>query len=387
MRARGLWLALALSLVACGTSPSSAPSPSPSPARSTSTGRARAVLFVVLDGLVDTPAARAATPRVSALATEGSRFVMRTAGRVAPPSVGALLASAPPPLLGLEPEHGTLSPNVWTLADVMRCRDLRSAAFVSNGYLNRESGFARSWSDYLDAMPGWQENATEAVVTGASTWIREAGDARWLVLVNLVEAYAPSERGAVGSSEWLAARSATWSASDAETLDAAQLVRLRRADAALGRLVDAVRAGPYGRNVLVVVTSSGPPVREPPSGARVDFAVPGTDVPLVFAGPGSPPPSSETASALDVAPTILEALGLPLPRSFHGRSLGPAHAEIPEAQRTVPEPYVHGMTRDWCQLVILGYGSTLTEGDCAALTSVADRDQRGYDLLAPTLCP
>ena len=56
------------------------------------------------------------------------------------------------------------------------------------------------------------------------------------------------------------------------------------------------------------------------------------DVPLVFVAPGlAPREVAQPVMLLDVAPTVLDVLGLPLPPSFQGRSLAGALAGLPLA--------------------------------------------------------
>jgi len=104
----------------------------------------------------------------------------------------------------------------------------------------------------------------------------------------------------------------------------------------LARLLEG--AGVAGRTVVVLLSDHGEEFWEHGSVLH-SFTVYGEvlNVPLVFSGPGIP--SGATVSApvrlIDVAPTILELLGIPKPPSFQGRSLLPVIDEVETQMRPV----------------------------------------------------
>lgn len=97
-------------------------------------------------------------------------------------------------------------------------------------------------------------------------------------------------------------------------------------------------AGVAGRTIVVLLSDHGEEFWEHGSvlhGLTVYREV--VNVPLVFSGPGIP--SGATVSApvrlIDVAPTILELLGIPRPPGFQGRSLLPVIDEVETLARPV----------------------------------------------------
>ena len=94
----------------------------------------------------------------------------------------------------------------------------------------------------------------------------------------------------------------------------------RRMDAALGGLIEAASLFETSDTLLVVMADhggGGADLRDHDSAHPLDRTIP-----IVFAGGGVTPGAlSGPISLLDVPPTILWALGAPVPRSYHGRVL------------------------------------------------------------------
>ena len=92
-----------------------------------------------------------------------------------------------------------------------------------------------------------------------------------------------------------------------------------RFDDGLGLLLAAVdRAGLASRTVIMVMSDNGPPF----PGAKSTCYEPGLRTPLVVAWPGVAPRVVATpVSLIDIAPTVLDAAGLPPVASLAGKSL------------------------------------------------------------------
>lgn len=94
----------------------------------------------------------------------------------------------------------------------------------------------------------------------------------------------------------------------------------RRMDAALGSLIEAASLFERADTLLIVMADhggGGAQSRDHDSAHPLDRTIP-----IIFAGGGLTPRTlREPVSLLDVPPTILWALGAPVPASYHGRPL------------------------------------------------------------------
>ncbi len=129
------------------------------------------------------------------------------------------------------------------------------------------------------------------------------------------------------------------------------------ADAMMGRVLDALEAGPYADNTIVVFWSDhGYHHGEKWNWGKHTLWERTSNVPFIWAGPGVArgERTDVTASLIDMYPTFVEMCGLPKPRQrLEGRSLAAALANPAKAQdRNAFLPYVNPreyavINRDW----------------------------------------
>lgn len=124
----------------------------------------------------------------------------------------------------------------------------------------------------------------------------------------------------------------------------AYLASVSFADAMLGRLLDALDAGPHAANTLIVAFSDhGYHLGEKGITGKNSLWERSTRVPLLFAGPGvrAGQVCRRPAELLDVYPTLAELCGLPAPANVEGRSLRPQLRNA-RARRAAPALTTHG---------------------------------------------
>lgn len=111
-------------------------------------------------------------------------------------------------------------------------------------------------------------------------------------------------------------------------------------DAQVGRIVDALTAGPYAENTIVVLWSDhGWHLGEKAITGKNSLWERATRVPLVFAGPhvSADQKCDQPVELLDVYPTLADLCGLPLPESLEGHSLTP---QLRDAAAVRPWPAI-----------------------------------------------
>lgn len=285
------------------------------------------VLLVVVDGLrADAPGCYGGethTPHLDALAARGTLFEdARAPSAWALPSVASLFTSSHPWRHGCDERGRVIDPGLATLAERLHAAGYRCVASVGNPLVDDAYGFGRGFDAYdayahefesrlfvprlldatlrflgrVDGEPGLDASVLGADVNGAlRTYARPADDRPTFLYFHYG---APGANDAAGT------------------------------DRALGELLEELAQTRRPEETLIVVTAShGADRRE--LGREV------VHIPLVLAGPGVARGLrvSGCADLLDVAPTVLELVGVATPPSFAGRSLAPlfrAGAEFEE---------------------------------------------------------
>jgi arylsulfatase A-like enzyme/Tfp pilus assembly protein PilF len=261
-----------------------------------------------------------ATPHIDRFARGGTLF-SQTNSQVplTLPSHVSMLTSTYPFANGIEDNGEHLGPNAITLADVLKANGYRTAAFVGGFVLDRRFGLDRGFELYDSPFqsiqkagvdPGEVKRFGQEVTGAAARWLERNSDHPFFLFVHLYDLHTPyvlppSERG-------------RGSGYDAE---------LGYLDEALGEFWNKLEKSGLADRALVVFTSDhGESLGEHGEGTHGYFIYQSTlRVPLIIHWPeGSrpaPPRIDEPVSLLDVAPTVLQFVGIAPPREFQGRSL------------------------------------------------------------------
>jgi arylsulfatase A-like enzyme/Flp pilus assembly protein TadD len=331
------------------------------PALAAPPGKARGfnLVFVTLDTvradyLSCYGSTQAKTPALDALAAGGVRVAQ--AATTAPMTLVAhasLLTGKYPPRHGVR-NNGTfrLAPGETTLAERLRARGYRTAAFIATFVLDKRFGTDQGFEVYrgvdeerpTDAEPDgdYPELPGDVVTDEALAWLdgrARSGDAApfflWLHLFDAHAPHAPPEPF----------RSAFF-----PNLYAGEVAFV---DFQVGRLVDRLRAlGQLERTVIVVFGDHGEGLDQHGENTHSLLIYDSTvRIPLIFFSPAALPRGAvvddRVVSIVDVAPTVLDLLGLP-PEAPDGVSLLRAGSRADRA--VYVESLVPRLQRGWSEL-------------------------------------
>ncbi len=282
-----------------------------------------------------------ATPHLDGLAQDGIRFANAYAQvPLTLPSHASLLSGLLPPEAGVRSNLGYVFDGSAhaTLAGMLRPAGYTSGAAVSAYVLRRDSGLARDFDLWDDAMEvheaatlGALQRPGDEAATAALRFVVGAGSKPAFAFLHLFEPHTPYEPPEPFKSRYPA------SPYDGE---------IAAADAIVGRFLDALRQrGLYQRALIVLLSDHGEGLGE--HGEREHGVLLYREtlhVPLVLKLPGGKRAGEivEAPVALvDVVPTVLQVIGVAPPPGLAGRSLLDAS---PRARRVYSEtmyPRVH----------------------------------------------
>jgi arylsulfatase A-like enzyme/Flp pilus assembly protein TadD len=262
----------------------------------------------------------AGTPWMDRLAAAGVRFEEAHAHNVVTlPSHANILSGRYPFEHGVRDNAGFRFPaGMDTLATLLKAQGYATGAFVSAFPLDGRFGLARGFDVYDDrfvdaqARPAFleQERRGTETVALARRWLDTQGDRPVFCWVHLYEPHAPYR-----PPPDLAARFA----------DRPYQGEVAAADAALGPLLEPVlSSGREGRTLVVLTADHGESLGEHGEATHGIFAYEATlRVPLLVYAPRLVSPRVERAPArhVDLLPTILAALAVPVPAGLPGRDL------------------------------------------------------------------
>jgi len=163
-----------------------------------------AVIFILIDtlradGLGCYGAGEKASPRIDALARDGALFrrAISPSSRTLP-SIMSIMTSLPPSLHGriypMEDKLKALSPDITTLAEALRQRGYRTAAFTEGGYISSFFGFDRGFDFYREpGTSGEQKGGVKETYRHAEAWLRKNSGNRFFLLLHTYQTHLPYE--------------------------------------------------------------------------------------------------------------------------------------------------------------------------------------------------
>jgi len=211
-----------------------------------------------------------------------------------------------------------LEPSTDTIAKVLRAHGYSTAAFIGSAVLDSRFGLGEGFDTYFDHFEfggaeevplGAIERRGDQVVNETLKWLKSKPKEPVFVWVHLYDPHAPYSPPEPYAREYLSRPY------DGE---------IAFADAQVGRLIVFLRQqGLFENTLLVLASDHGESLGEHGETTHGFFIYNSTlHVPLIFRKPGiAPHVLRNEVSLVDVMPTILEALGIPIPSNVQGRSL------------------------------------------------------------------
>lgn len=273
----------------------------------------------------------AETPTIDSLAERGILFE-----RAISTSPSTLPAHASL-LTGLHPlEHGLitnrrgkLADDARTLAEVLSDHGYRSAAFIAAYELASRFGLNGGFESYDDDLSGtprgpgnlYHDRPADSVVDNALAWLELQSERPLHCWIHLHDPAPPFD------------------SSDGNGRDLAYDDEIANVDRQLARVVDFVDQQEFGERTLIVIAGDhgvAPGERaEQGSGALLHDAT--LHVPLIIVPPATAGIAAmriaDPVSGVDVAPTLLDLLGIDAPRDGAGISLASAMRNEPSPER------------------------------------------------------
>jgi len=292
-------------------------------------------------GCYDYP--RPTSPAIDQLASEGVVFknVMATSPWTLP-SHGSILTGMYPSRLGLNSYESKLPSTVTTLSMLLAENGFKTAAVVNSIFLRQKHGFNQGF-DYFVATPGIN-NSAPSVIKLSKLWIRHQGQQPFFLFMHIFDthsSYVPQKKykekfvrpykgPASGSGSFLfKIRNGEYEPQKEDVDHIIDLydAEVRQVDDNLKDLFDSLRAsGVLDNSVVIICSDHGEEFLE-----HDDVFHGKTQyqellkIPLIIRGPGIPSGRriSAVSSLVDIMPTALSLLDLPIPADLDGINLAP----------------------------------------------------------------
>jgi len=265
---------------------------------------------------------RTPTPHIDALAKSGTMFSQVSA--LVPltlPSHVAMFTSMYPFANGVE-DNGVPFESGETLATVLKNAGYRTAAFVGGFVLDRRFGLSRGFDIYDSPFDLHKKTVTDTgnlkrpgaqVAAAARHWLDQNGNSLFFLFLHVYDLHTPYDLPPGPPLRW------------GEQGYSAELTYV---DGIIGDFLAYLEGRGLLNTALIVFTSDhGEGLGDHDESTHGYFLYESTlRVPLIIRWPQGwkRPPNDrvgEPASVLDIAPTILDALGLPRASAMQGRSL------------------------------------------------------------------
>jgi arylsulfatase A-like enzyme len=292
------------------------------------------VLIVMVDTVRADKLTAELTPRIDGLAHEGVHFTRGySVASNTPRAMPAFMTSRYPSMIAvdkLQSNYPILDESNVMLFETLKDAGLATYGFSSHYYFQDKRHFSQGFDQYdnegwLEVGPANHDISAPRIVPKVTAKLAELGASKqrfamWVHLFDPHSTYMEHE-------DWPITTRGT------ESLKQKYDGEIHFEDGYIGQILDAVKAAGLDGNTLVVVVSDHGEAFGVHRFAGEKMFFHGQTlydellrIPLVIRGPGIAPDRKvdSVVQLIDVAPTILDALGIAVPPSFMGRSLVPA---------------------------------------------------------------
>jgi arylsulfatase A-like enzyme len=289
---------------------------------------------------------RPTSPAIDALAARGVLF--EDVSAPSPwtlPSHASLLTGLYPRRHGLESHDFQLPAAVQTLAQILAPHGFATAAMVNSHNLSEKFGLERGFGHFIYVEEDVADVKPSRVEEEAVGWLARGPKTPFFLFLHFYDVHSdyrsapeyeqlfqrPYAGPADGSTDQLMAHRAgklELAPADADRLRDLYDAGIRQMDDGIGRILAALRAtGQLERTVVALTSDHGEEFLE--HGGVLHGRTHYEEVmrvPLIAAGPGLPEGVRvpEAVSLVDVQPTLLTLLGVPVPPGLDGIDLAPA---------------------------------------------------------------
>jgi choline-sulfatase len=262
-----------------------------------------------------------ATPHIDKLMHGGTYFSQETS--MVPltlPSHVSMLTSTYPFVSGVEDNGERLAPGAVTLAGTLRSHGYQTAAFLGSFVLDRRFGLDQGFDTYDSPAvslnsdssdPGDIKRKGEAVADAGESWLGTHSDRPFFLFLHLYDLHTPYNLSAAEEAKY----------------GKGYQGELGYIDHVIGGFWDYLAAHDLVNHSLIIFTSDhGEGLGDHGETTHGFFIYQSTlHVPLIIHWPAGKAPMTERvdtpASLLDLSPTILDAVQLPVPQAMQGASM------------------------------------------------------------------
>jgi arylsulfatase A-like enzyme/Tfp pilus assembly protein PilF len=260
------------------------------------------------------------TPVIDALASDGVLFEQAYAHSPQTlPSHTSILTGRLPFSHGVRDNVGFVVPEgTVTLAHRMKNAGYATGAFVSSFVLRRQVGLNRGFDTYDDRLPasgperglGQVQRSGADTATAAISWLRAQTSSKYFLFFHIYEPHTPYTPPVIPAS--------------GDRYDG----EVTYADEIVGRVIAALRErGDYDRATIILLSDHGEGLGDHGEDEHGLFLYRSTiQTPLIVKRAGGDNAGTRVATSvqhIDLAPTILQLLGVPADPALTGRSLVP----------------------------------------------------------------